>query len=233
MIPILPQNHDSAQQSIQILGDGGVVAHAADTCYGLLGDFLNKQSLRSIQQLKGRDAKKPMSVMLPLNQKSRVGEYAVLDDFSSQVWARLLPGPVTLVLPKGPKVPDWYFPETNLIGLRIPNSQQVQQILEAFGGPLITTSANPSGRPVCRSAQEVVQAFEGKKDLLELVLESEQKLGHLPSTVIQISSYPPDASDDYNRRLRGVVQVLRQGPVNKEEISQKLEGLEFDFIENK
>jgi len=215
MTRILPQASNSIPQSIQILKRGGVVAHAADTCYGLLGDFLNQDSLKKIQQLKGRQANKPMSVMLPLSHKGRVGEYTQLNEFSAQVCKQLLPGPVTLVLPKGSRVPEWYFPETNLIGLRIPDSQEVQELLEAFGNPLITTSANPSAQPVCRSPQEVINAFGGQENVLELVLESKQELGHLPSTVIQV--------DDH------FLHVLRSGPMSEDEIQEKLKGLKFEI----
>ncbi len=215
MIPILPQNPGSLRQAADLLRGGGAIAHAADTCYGLAGDFMNPVALRKIQQLKGREAQKPMSVMWPLSQRSRLKEYAALDEFSAQACLRLLPGPVTLLLPKAPGVPGWYFPEADRLGVRIPDDEGAQALLEAFGGPLITTSANLSGQPLCRTAQEVARAFEGQEELLPLILESSRPLGHLPSTVIEVSP--------------GRLRIVRQGPWGEGGIRGRMEGLKFGF----
>lgn len=192
---------------VNILQKGGVIAHPADTCFGLLGDVCNPEALKKIQAIKGRDALKPMSIMLPASLRGQLGEWATLDDFARDVCEKLLPGPVTLVLPKGSKVPAHYFPETDLIGIRIPNDQATQDILEAFGGPLITTSANLSGQPLTYTHEAVAEAFKEAPVKPDLILEG-QVIPGPASTVIQVK--------------HGLLTILRPGPLTRETLVNNL-----------
>lgn len=216
MIPILPQNSESIQRALLLLKKREIIAHPADTCYGLAGDFLSPEVLQSLQQMKGREEDKPMSVMLPLSRKEVLPDYAKLTAFSTEVCHRLFPGPVTLVLPKGPKVPSWYFPETSWIGLRIPQDTGVQALLEAFAGPLITTSANPSGRAVGQTAQAVAEDFRDQEKLLSLILDSDRPMATHASTVIQV--------------FDSALKILREGPFSREGIEGVIQGLEFKWV---
>ncbi len=193
---------------INSLKKGKVIAHPADTCFGLTGDLLNKNVIQKIQDIKGRAKLKPMSLMLPLNQLDQIEKWAVMNKFSWKIAKKLLPGPVTLILPKGSKIPDWYFPETDLIGIRIPNHQSTQFILEAFKGPLITTSANLSGETICFKHQEVINTFKDNVCKPHLVVEGKLTTHNSASTVIKIE-------DDF-------VRILRKGPINKKDLEEIL-----------
>lgn len=188
-----------SKELIGLLKMGGIIAHPADTCFGLAGDLMNEKALQKLQVIKGREAQKPMSIMLPLTLKTELSDYVRLDDFSSMVCDRLLPGPVTIVLPKGPKIPSFFFPETDSIGIRIPDDLQTQEILKEFNGPLITTSANLSGQPPCSSDEEVRKMFEGEKAQPDLIIEGVIAHDCLPSTVIKVED--------------GKVTILREGPI--------------------
>lgn len=189
---------------IALLKKGGVIAHAADTCFGLAADLMNEEALKKIQKIKGRDAKKPMSIMLPAYMKPSLSDYALLDDFAEGVCDKLLPGPVTIVLPKGPKIPAYYFPETDSIGIRILYDMFTEDLLTCFHGPLITTSANRSGKPPCCKHEEVAQIFRDKKYQPDLLVEGKIKHDCKPSTVIEVKN--------------GKIRILREGPLKKEEL---------------
>lgn len=191
---------------IQILHSGGIVAHPADTCYGLAADFKRENAIKKIQAIKGRDAEKPMSLMLPLSMKGELGRYALLDDFSKEACEKLLPGPVTLLLPKGPEIPKWYYPQAPLIGLRIPDDTLTQEILEAFGGPLITTSANLSSQPPCLIGEEVKAIFAQTEERPDLILEGVIQGSGQPSTVILVKG--------------GHLKIVREGPVTEEDLAK-------------
>ena len=195
---------DSIGEAVKILKAGGVVAHPADTCFGLAADLMNEKALGKLQRIKGRDAGKPMSIMLPPHLVPRLGDYAVLDDFAETVCARLFPGPVTIVLPKGLKIPDYFFPDLKTIGIRIPYGTENSDLLMKFRQPMITTSANLSDHPVCCSCEDVIRAFEGSKYQPDLLLEGEIQGICMPSTVIS-----PEG---------GKVTILREGPLKKEQI---------------
>jgi len=205
--------------AITLLKSGGILAHPADTCFGLAGDLMNEDVLRKIQRIKGREADKPMSIMIAQAEsgerravssaakknstlyapRSPLENYVLLDDFAKKVCEKYLPGPITIVLPKGPKIPKWYFPETEWIGIRMPDDEQVNELLEAFGGLLITTSANLSSQPTCYTAEEVIEIFKNQEHKPDGILMGEILEKKLPSTVIKV--------------VDGKIEVLREGPV--------------------
>lgn len=196
---VLPFDKDTLAEAVKILKNGGVVAHPADTCYGLAADINNEQAFRKIQEIKGRDYKKPMSIMLSVTDQHKIENYAKLNDFSEMVAKKLFPSPVTLILPKGPAIPDFYFPENETIGIRVPMQDLTQDMLRAFGGPLITTSANPSGGDLNFNCSDTVKALQDQAVKPDLIFEGSLEKFQQASTVIQVE-------EDH-------VKILRPGPV--------------------
>jgi len=200
----IPLNKEGLKKAVTILKKGGIVAHPADTCYGLAGDLMNPDALKKIQEIKGRAENKPMSIMLPAFMKADVEKYAKLDDFSASVCERLLPGPVTIVLPKGPSVPAHFFPETSSIGIRIPYDIDTEDLLTAFGKPLMTTSANKSGASPCATYNECADMFKKSENKPDILFEGAIRNICMPSTVIKIEN--------------GKIKLLREGPMTKKQL---------------
>lgn len=196
------------QEAIDSLKKEGVIAHPADTCFGLAGKLSSEAVMKKIQAIKGRDAKKPMSIMLPESQLKNLEDYVVLDEFSQRMCEKLLPGPVTLILEKGPKIPSHFFPEINHVGIRVPDDHQVLELLNQLGEAIITTSANFSGEPTCYSPEEVIKAFEERGQKPDALLEGEITEKKAPSTVIKIE--------------KGTWTILREGPISDEEIERQM-----------
>lgn len=201
-------NQESLRQSVETLKQGGIVAHPADTCYGLVADLMNKAALESLQKIKKRDKNKPMSIMLPVFMKSEINQYANLDDFSEFVCNELLPGPVTLILPRGQKIPDFYFPKSPYVGLRIPYDMETQDILINFGGPLITTSANISDGNPFGTGKETKEIFENETNKPDLIFNGVIKNNCMPSTVILVN--------------KNNVKIMRKGPMTKDQLEDIL-----------
>ncbi|MBN2096056.1 threonylcarbamoyl-AMP synthase [Candidatus Peregrinibacteria bacterium] len=203
----VPFNPDTLRDAVDVLKKGGVIAHSTDTCYGLAADMMNPKAVKNVQAIKGRDFNKPMSIMISVPEQLRMEHYVQLDEFSRFISHHLFPSAVTLLLPKGPAVPETYFPETPLIGLRVPMHDSTQDILRAWGGPLVTTSANPSGEPLCFSHEEVVERFKGKPHQPDLVFEGKITRHDKASTVIKVES-------DH-------IRIVRKGPIT----ASQLEGI--------
>ena len=110
---IVPFNPDTLQEAVTILKNGGVIAHPTDTCYGLAADMMNPHAVKKVQAIKGRDFNKPMSIMLSVPEQLKIDKYVILDEFSKFVVYKLFPSAVTLLLPKGPAIPDFYFPDSS------------------------------------------------------------------------------------------------------------------------
>jgi L-threonylcarbamoyladenylate synthase len=200
----LPFNKEGLKKAVAVLKKGGVISHPTDTCYGLAGDLMNPDALRKIQDIKGRKENKPMSMMIPAFMKDDIKKYAKLDEFSTFVCENLLPGPVTIVLPKGELIPKHFFPETPFVGIRMPYDIITEDILTAFGGPLITTSANISGSSPCATCKDCMETFKGKKNQPDILFKGAIKNACMPSTVIKIED--------------GKVRLLREGPMTKKQI---------------
>ena len=206
---VLPFNSDSLKEAVEVLKEGGIVAHPADTCFGLAGDFKNPEALKKIQLIKKRDPKDPMSIMISVTEQLNIEKYARLDAFSAEVVEKLFPSPVTLLLPKGPDIPDWYFPDTPNIGLRVPMHDLTQDLLAAFKGALITTSANLSGQPICFDFQEAMKQFENESHQPDLVFEGKSEKHDMASTILLIEN--------------DQIQMNRRGPITASQLEAILD----------
>ena len=208
-----PIKSELIEEAVDCLKNGGVVAHPADTCYGLACNLFDEKALQKIKEIKGRDGKKPMSIMLPPMLKLQLEDYARLDEFSRFVCDALLPGPVTIVLPKGPKIPDYFFPEIDTVGIRIPYDLATDELLLKLQEPLVTTSANLSGEPCCSNSGEVEKAFTNNAIQPDLILTGAVSGSPMPSTVIRLE--------------KNKVYILREGPVKKKQLEALL-GMEVE-----
>lgn len=207
-VRVLPFNSYTLKDAISVLKNGGVIAHPSDTCFGLAGDLMSQKAFEKIQAIKGRDGKKPMSVMISVALQLKMKRYVELNEFISFVTYHLLPGAVTLVLPKGPEIPAFYFPETDSIGLRVPMHNLTQDILTVFNSPLITTSANLSGKQLCFTHEEVLEGFKESPVQPDIVFEGNCNHFDQASTVLLVNH-------DH-------LKVIRQGPVTASQLESIL-----------
>ncbi len=184
------------QEATAILDNGGVIVYPTETSYGLGGDFYDDQAIEKIYQIKQRDKKKPLPVIVPdLTSASTLVHFSKKSlELAMKHW----PGPLTLVLPYR------YYPMhknfADFLALRISSHLFVQELLLNFARPLISTSANISEQASCFTAQSIRQIFAGQPHQPDLFINA----GSLPitaaSTIIKV-----DQND--------AMQILRQGHI--------------------
>lgn len=201
---VLPFNPETLKEAVSVLRQGGVVAHPIDTCFGLAGDLMNPETFLKIQAIKGRNLQKPMSIMISVPEQLHIKKYVKLDAFSSFVVYKLFPSPITILLPKGPSIPSHYFPDAPMIGLRVPLHDATQDLLRAFKGPLITTSANLSGGGLCFRHQEMVEAFRKQPAQPDIVFEGEVINNSRASTIIAVE--------------KDHIRLIRSGPITASQL---------------
>eukprot|EP00045_Choanoeca_perplexa_P004660 m.39692 g.39692 ORF g.39692 m.39692 type:complete len:304 (+) comp12692_c0_seq2:90-1001(+) len=131
--------------------DDQVIAIPTDTIYGVAARAQSKSAIAKIYAIKGRDERKPVAICVPT--LAQVGDYGTctLDDATL---AKLLPGAVTVVFNRTPKLNPDLNPHTQLVGIRVPDHELTKMIVEELGEPLALTSANRSGDPSCVAATE-------------------------------------------------------------------------------
>lgn len=195
-----PQAIPAAKHIIQ---QGGLIAFPTDTIYGVAGDVFNPQAIEAIFTAKQRPEEKALPVLIgDLDQLTDLILH--LDQRLNHIASAFWPGPLTLILPKSPKVPLELSPYPT-IGIRMPNLPFTLALLRETG-PLATTSANLSGGPNPVDAPSVMTQLGGRIDLL---LDGGPTPGPIASTVADLTG--PD------------IQILRPGPISLSDLQAALE----------
>ena len=142
------------------LRGGDVLAYPTEAVYGLGCDPHDQQAFRRIFELKQRPP--TQGVLLIAADFAQVERYidigAVPGGVMQQVRASW-PGPHTWIFPRSADVPDWVAGEHAGIALRVTAHAPAAMLCRAFGGALVSTSANPHGQPPARTAQQVADYF--------------------------------------------------------------------------
>ncbi len=188
---------DAARQALEsCISKGGVALFPADGLYGLACDPLNEKAIRRIHEIKGRDEGKSSAVMYlsPLAMRELIRD---LGQGVSEAAARLLPGPVTLIVPN----PRHRYPlacqeDPARLGIRV-----IDGPLSGVRFPLFQTSANLSREPAPSVFEGVVPEVREKVDL---AIDGGRLTG-LPSTVIDLTDY-----DEH-----GEWEILREGGMSR------------------
>ena len=201
-------------EAVKTLHLGGVVAHPTETCYGLAADVFNKAGVAKVYRLKGMQLDKPVSVLVrDLEDAERYGEFSTA---ARQLALLHWPGPLTIIVPRkrsasgSSLLPAWLNPQTEWIGFRVSSNKKARQLVEAWGGPLTTTSANISGKETPYAVQEILD--QGL--VPDFILDGGQVGKELPSTVVKVG---PDGAQGeggaYGGAYGGAIEILRQGAV--------------------
>lgn len=175
------------ERAVAALRDGQLVAFPTETVYGLGADASNPAAVRRIFAAKGRPADHPLIVHLP--------EVAALNDWARDIPAaawllaeRFWPGPLTMILPKAPHVPDVVTGGQQSIGLRIPDHPVASALLRAFNGGVAAPSANRFGR-ISPTLAEHVQSELG--DAVALIIDGGPCRVGVESSIVDLTGEQP------------------------------------------
>lgn len=178
------------EAAVEALALGQVVAFATDTAYGLGARPDSPEAVEAIYALKGRPAHMPL--ILLASDASAFDGWAELDAAADSLASRLArefwPGPLTLVVPSGPRSPLKVATPEGTVGVRVPAHLAARALLGRTG-PLATTSANRSGGPSPRSADDV-EAQLGGDPLLAILLDAGPTHHGADSTVLSLVGEP-------------------------------------------
>jgi L-threonylcarbamoyladenylate synthase len=185
-------------RALEILQLGGLVAFPTDTVYGVGALAFNGAAVESIYAAKDRPVEKAIPILIgDVDDLAKVS--AEVPEIALKLAARFWPGPLTVVVPKHPELPE-AVSATPTVGVRIPNHPVTRALLR-LAGPMAVTSANHSGQPSPSTAEEVYAQLGGR---IALILDGGKTPGGVPSTVVDCIGAEP--------------QVLRAGPISKSEI---------------
>jgi L-threonylcarbamoyladenylate synthase len=180
-------DHTAIREAANLIRSGQLVAFPTETVYGLGGDGLNPESLRRIYTVKGRPPDNPL-ILHVANQAQLSSVAAEVSDIAHTLIRAFWPGPLTLVLPKTPQVPDLATGGLTTVAVRMPDHPVALALIQQAGTPLAGPSANRSGRPSPTTAQHVLDDLDGA---IALVLDAGPTIIGVESTVLDTTCTPP------------------------------------------
>jgi L-threonylcarbamoyladenylate synthase len=187
--PLDPEAPDPATlaEAAALLRAGGLVAFPTETVYGLGAHALDAAAVRRIFAAKGRPAYNPLIVHVGTIAAAR----ALVTAWPATAQAlaeRFWPGPLTLVLPKQPMVPDEVTAGRDTVAVRLPAHPVARALLAAAGIPVAAPSAN---RFTELSPVTAAQVARSLGDGVDLILDGGQTTVGIESTVVDCSVTPP------------------------------------------
>ena len=203
-------SEDKFREAGQIIRDGGLVAFATETVYGLGADALNKEASAKIYAAKGRPSDNPLIV--------HIADVKALDELAKDVdeKTRMLaeafwPGPLTMIVNKSDIVPYSITGGLDTVAIRMPNHKVALGLIKASGRYIAAPSANTSGRPSTTKAEHVIEDLNGKIDMI--IDSGAVKIG-LESTIVDMTSKVPT--------------ILRPGYITREALQDIIGEVEVD-----
>jgi L-threonylcarbamoyladenylate synthase len=155
------------ETAVQALHAGGVIAYATEAVFGLGCDPQNPVSIENLLKLKQRPAQKGL-ILIAANEQ-QLYPYLALPLITDAMWQRVRatwPGPVTWLLPAATQVSPLLRGEHASLAVRVSAHSQVRALCEAFGGALVSTSANRSEQAPAKSVDDIVAQFDEQLDLI-------------------------------------------------------------------
>ncbi len=196
---ILPADKDDAiPHALEILQRGGLVAFPTDTVYGVGALAFDEKAVESIYTAKDRPVEKAIPILIG-GPEDLDKVTAAIPPIAAKLAARFWPGPLTLIIPKHPKLPDVVSAEPT-VGVRVPDHPVSRALLTA-AGPMAVTSANISGVDSPKTAEDVNHQLNGR---IPLILDGGETPGGVPSTVVNCLGTEP--------------VILREGPITLKDI---------------
>jgi L-threonylcarbamoyladenylate synthase len=185
---------DEVAKALKIVQDGGIILYPTDTIWGIGCDATNTEAVQKIYRLKQRDETKSMIILLDTDNKlpsyiSDVPDLAYdLMEFAEN--------PLTLVMPGAKNISPALISSDGSIGVRVSGHPFCQQLIQRLRKPLVSTSANISGKP---SPQYYSQINQEIIDGVDYVVDIDQHSMEIknPSTIMRLA---PNGSFEFIRR---------------------------------
>jgi tRNA threonylcarbamoyl adenosine modification protein (Sua5/YciO/YrdC/YwlC family) len=195
LVTIHPNNPQPRliKQITECLKDGGIIVYPTDTIYGLGCDILQPKAVEKICAIKNVDAQKAQLSFI-CKDLSHLSDYTkTIDTPLYRMLKSYLPGPYTFILPASKQVPKILQSKKSTIGLRVPNNVICQQIIDAMGNPILSSSL----------PGEMIEAYTDPEIIYETLMNKVDFVidggigGTVPSTIVDCTT------NDW--------QVIRQG----------------------
>ena len=189
------------EEVANVLKNDGVISVPTDTVYGICARINSSKAYLKLVSVKNRPSTKSFPVMC--SDIEQIKSIATLDDNALKLIEAFMPGPITLVLNKRPDVLSYInnagTRETDELAIRMAPTPFLKELIKEVGSPLFLSSANKSGKDVCKSLDEI----EIECPTLDGMVEGNVSFGEA-STIVDLKGND--------------IKIQRQGPISEDEI---------------
>jgi L-threonylcarbamoyladenylate synthase len=192
---------------VKSLAAGNVAALPTDTFYGLAVDPVNLRAVDRIYEIKTRARHKPLSLLISETAQA-YGLAREIDTAFDRLAERFWPGPLTIIVKAGARLPLRVTANTGNVALRVPENAIARAVVSGLGVPITATSANLRGMPECTDAHFVRAQLA---DQIPLIVDGGPTARSVPTTIV-------DLSGGGNSWM-----ILREGAVPTHEIALALQ----------
>lgn len=176
--------HNEINRAVVNLKKGKTILYPTDTIWGIGCDVTNKQSIKKIFQIKERSESKSLIVLV--NGLEMLQEYVKIIPEKILDFIKKQTQPTTIIYNHPKNLAKNLIAKDNTIAIRIVNTGFVHELIQAFGKPIVSTSANISGNPTPKDFQSINENILNNVDfVVNLPLESNQKK---PSKMVRFSN---------------------------------------------
>lgn len=191
------------EEIASILKNDGVVSVPTDTVYGICARINSSKAYEKLVNVKNRPSYKSFPILC--KNLDQIKTIAVVDKQAEKLINAFMPGPITLVLNKIPAVFSYINNalerETDEVAVRMIPSEFLNELIEKVGSPLFLSSANKSGKDVCKDLDEI----EKECPTLDGMVEGDVSFGQA-STIVDCTLLD--------------IKIQRQGPIKEEDIRE-------------
>ena len=175
------------------LKDGATILYPTDTVYAIGCDLNVKSAVTKVRQLKQLSNDKPLTFLC--SSLSNIAQYARVSDRAYKIMKHLIPGPYTFILPATKLVPKLVMsPKRKTTGIRVPDRQVCQELLQALGNPIISTSAHLPDRdgefPTLNL--EKARLFDALENQVDIIIDDNTEPGFQVSTILDFTGEEPE-----------------------------------------
>ncbi|HEX2968731.1 MAG TPA: L-threonylcarbamoyladenylate synthase [Bacteroidales bacterium] len=176
---------EDIKNCLDVLKNGGVILYPTDTIWGLGCDSTNPAAVQKIFNIKSREEDK--SLLILVNGFGMLERYVKEIPLTASDLINVSDSPLTIIYPSGKNLADGVCAGDGSVGIRICNEEFCNELISRFRKPLVSTSANLSGKPSPLHYGEIESEITGKVDYIVKYRQNDRQK-HSPSPVIKVEN---------------------------------------------
>ena len=198
---------------VKLVKNGEVIIFPTETVYGIGANALDENAVKKVFEAKNRPLDNPLIVLV--SKKEEIKNVAQNISGIEQILIdSFMPGPFTLVLEKKEIVPDIVSAGSNYVGVRIPDNEIIQKIIEKSEVPMVGPSANISGKLSGTKVQDIKEELENK---VSAIIDGGQSNIGIESTIVKVIDDVPTILRPGKITLEQIKKVVGKAKINSKE----------------